>query len=169
MKKLALTLLCSSMLALTACDKKAENAQSKDQAVQTDPSSLSTNNKSDIKADFEAIAQLSTSKSQEALETQKKVESAIENDPAAAQNTMADSKKYFTEFNDDLNKLQLKSSEVHEIRTQMINLNKLTFDMMDQSLSANPDANKIMEFQKQLESQTAALSAKMQQVEAMIK
>lgn len=169
MKKFIFTVLCSSMLILTACDKKTENTSSKEQTTQTETTNLSTNNKSDIKTDFEAIAQLSTSKSQEALEAQKKVESAMESDPAAAQSTMAESKKYFTDFNEDLSQLPLKSSEVNEIRTQMIGLNKLTSDMMDQSLSANPDANKIMEYQKQLESQTAALSAKMQQVEAMIK
>ena len=167
MKKIIITTLCLAAFSLTACDKKVDTAESKDTATQQDSASLSTNNKSDIKADFEAIAKLSTSKSEEALKMQEDAANAT--DPAAAQNTIKKKKKYFKQFNEDLSKIKLKSSEVNDIRTQMINLNKTTFDMMDQSMSGTPDVNKITELQAQLEKDTANLSANMQKVEAMIK
>lgn len=167
MKNIALTVLCSSMLLLTACDKKVDKAESSDNVTQQDSSSLSTNNKSDIKADFEAIAKLSTSKSEEALKMQQ--DSLNATDPAGAQNAMENNKKYFNQFNEDLSKIKLKSSEVNDIRAQMISLNKTTFEMMDQSMSATPDVNKMTELQAQVEKDTATLSATMQKVEAMIK
>ena len=167
MKKIIITTLCLAAFSLTACDKKVDTAESKDTATQQDSASLSTNNKSDIKADFEAIAKLSTSKSEEALKMQQ--DSLNASDPAGAENAMENNKKYFNQFNDDLSKIKLKSSEVNDIRTQMINLNKTTFEMIDQSMSATPDVSKITALQAQVEKDTAALSATMQKVEAMIK
>lgn len=167
MKKIIMTTLCLAAFSLTACDKKVDQPESADKSSQQESNSLSTNNKSDIKADFEAIAKLSTSKSEEALKMQEEALNAT--DPAAAKNVVENNKKYFDQFNDDLNKIKLKSSEVNDIRAQMINLNKITFEMMDQGMSGTPDMNKITELQTKVEKATADLSANMQKVEAMIK
>ncbi|WP_288382928.1 hypothetical protein [uncultured Acinetobacter sp.] len=70
--------------------------------------------------------------------TQSQLETALqEQDPQAAQQTLSHFKTQLTQFNDNLNQLQLKSPEVEKLRQQLINTNEqlLQSDLFQQTLN----------------------------------
>ena len=121
MKKSLLASLCVAALALTACDKKTNEAPASS-ATTTQPvtASLSSNNSADIKSDLDQIQMLSNKNSQEALGLQNKANQAAQKgDKAALTSTVAQMKTYINKFNQELDALKLKSSEVNVVRDKI--------------------------------------------------
>lgn len=149
MKKLLLTVLCTTALTLTACDKTPNEAPTHVSNTTAPAVALSTDNLADIKTDFAALQTMSTDKAKEALSFQTEIMQAAQTGDKAALTGMVDKLKTYVEgFNKDLDNLALKSSEVASLRDKMKESNQLGLEMSEAGLSDKPDAEKIMELQK---------------------
>jgi hypothetical protein len=177
MKKRLLASLCFAALALTACDKKTNEApasSSTSSAVSTPASTqpatatLSSNNAADIKNDLNQIQTLSTSRTKEASDLQNKANEAAQKGDKASLNTIvAEMKTYIGRFNQDLDALNLKSSEVDAVREKIKESNNVGIELSEASIATTPDTKKITELQnratalqKELVSETQALQSK---------
>ena len=177
MKKRLLASLCFAALALTACDKKTNEApasSSTSSAVSTPASTqpatatLSSNNAADIKNDLNQIQTLSTSRTKEASDLQNKANEAAQKGDKASLNTIvAEMKTYIGRFNQDLDALNLKSSEVDAVREKIKESNNVGIELSEASIATTPDTKKITELQnratalqKELISETQALQSK---------
>lgn len=177
MKKRLLASLCFAALALTACDKKTNEApasSSTSSAVSTSASTqpatatLSSNNAADIKNDLNQIQTLSTSRTKEASDLQNKANEAAQKGDKASLNTIvAEMKTYIGRFNQDLEALNLKSSEVDAVREKIKESNNVGIELSEASIATTPDTKKITELQnratalqKELVSETQALQSK---------
>ena len=178
MKKRLLASLCFATLALTACDKKTNEAPASSSttssAVSTPASTqpatvaLSSNNAADIKNDLNQIETLSTSRTQEASALQNKANEAAQKGDKTSLNTIvAEMKTYIGRFNQDLDALNLKSSEVDALRKKIKESNNVGVEFSEASIANTPDKKKITELQnrvaalqKELVSETQALQNK---------
>ncbi|WP_425918313.1 hypothetical protein [Acinetobacter sp. TSRC1-2] len=177
MKKRLLASLCFAALAVTACDKKTNEApasSSTSSAVSTPASTqpataaLSSNNAADIKNDLNQIQTLSNSRTKEASDLQNKANEAAQKGDKASLNTIvAEMKTYIGRFNQDLDALNLKSSEVDAVRKKIKESNNVGIELSEASIATTPDTKKITELQnratalqKELVSETQALQNK---------
>ena len=158
MKKRLLASLCFAAMALTACDKKPNEApasSSTSSAVSTSPAStqpataaLSSNNAADIKNDLKQIETLSNSRAKEASALQNKAnEAAQKSDKASLNAIVADMKTYIARFNQDLDALKLKSSELDAVRDKIKESNNIGIELSEASIANTPDSKKITELQ----------------------
>ena len=136
MKKRLLASLCVAAFALTACDKKPNEAPvaTENSASMAQPAavSYSSNNNTDIKNDLNQIQTLSNTRAQEAIDFQNKAtQAAQKGDKATLTSIVTDMKTYITNFNKELTDLSLKSTEVDAVRSKMIESNnKFVFAFM---------------------------------------
>lgn len=165
MKKLLIATLCATAFTLTACDKKPTEANGTTAAAV----SLSQNVTADIKADLAAIESLSQTKAQEAMEFQSKLlEAAQKNDKAAVDGVLKGMKDAVESFNNDLKGLSLKSSEVDAVRNKMTETNKISVELTEAGMQAQPDQNKIMELSKKSNELQQQLMADMKELQAKV-
>lgn len=167
MKKLLLASLCMASVALTACDKKPNEAattSTDNQPVATQATvSLSKDVAADIKSDLTQIQTLSTNKAKEALEFQNEVtQAAQKNDKAALEGIVEKMKSYTENFNKELDALTLKSSEVDAVRSKMKEANNLGVELSEAGLKNPPDMNEINALQKKATEMQQALLTEMQ-------
>lgn len=149
MKKLLIASLCTTAVFLTACDKKS-NDQSSPTATETVQSNtLSTNVNADIQHDLDLLDQISNTKAQEALAFQNEVTQAAQNNNKAELDAVVEKMdNYVDQFNDDLDKLALKSTEGASLRDKMKESNELGLDLAEAGVKEKPDMNEITELQK---------------------
>jgi uncharacterized coiled-coil protein SlyX len=177
MKKRLLASLCFAAMALTACDKKPNEApaSSSTSPATTPPAStqpataaLSSNNAADIKNDLKQIETLSNSRAKEASALQNKAnEAAQKSDKASLNAIVADMKTYIARFNQDLDALKLKSSELDAVRDKIKESNNIGIELSEASIANTPDSKKITELknratklQKELVTEMQALQTK---------
>lgn len=171
MKKLLIASLCTTAIFLTACDKKSaeqtnENATTtKTQTV----ASLSTNVKADIQHDLNLLDQISNTKAQEALAFQSEVTKAAQNNNKAELDTVVEKMdQYVDRFNDDLDKLALKSTEGVSLRDKMKESNELGLDLAEAGIKEKPDMNEINELQQKAVALQQSLLQDMQALKAKV-
>lgn len=180
MKKRLLASLCFAAMALTACDKKPNEApasSSTSSAVSTPPAStqpataaLSSNNAADIKNDLNQIQTLSNSRAKEAAALQEKANQAAQKgDKASLNSIVAEMKSYIARFNQDLDALSLKSTELDAVRGKIKESNNIGIELSEASIANTPDTKKITELQnratalqKELVTEMQALQTKAQ-------
>ncbi|WP_407303049.1 hypothetical protein [Acinetobacter sp.] len=177
MKKRLLASLCFAAMAITACEKKPNEtpaSSSSSPAVtspaRTQPASttLSSNNAADIKNDLNQIQILSNSRAKEAAALQEKANQAAQkNDKASLNSIVAEMKTYIARFNQDLDALSLKSSEIDKLREKIKESNNIGIQLSEASIANTPDTQKItelqnraIELQKELVTEMQALQAK---------
>ncbi|MFH7765972.1 hypothetical protein [Acinetobacter sp. BSP-28] len=177
MKTPLLASLCVATLALTACDKKPNEAPASSAATSASPTStqpataaLSTNNIKDIKNDLIEIQTLSQNRSKEALDLQNKANQAAQkNDKAALNTIIAEMKTYIANFNQDLDALALKSTELDKVREKIKESNNLGIELSEESIAEKPDMKKIAELRDQATQLQKELVADMQALENKVK
>lgn len=171
MKKLLLASLCMASVALTACDKKPNEAATTtgtdNQPVATQAAvALSKDVAANIKSDLIQIQTLSTNKAKEALAFQNEVtQAAQKNDKAALQGIVEKMKSYTEGFNKELDALTLKSSEVDAVRSKMKEANNLGVELSEAGLKNPPDMNEINTLQKKATEMQQALLTEMQNLQ----
>lgn len=145
MNKLLISVLCGVALTLTACDKKPASQTDQTAAVQQ-----STNNTADIKADLIALNTLSNSNTAELDQLQSKIMQAVQKqDKAAMQEGIKEVSKSTSAFNEELDKLSLKSTEINMFREKLKATNQVTLDMLKEASSEKPDQAKILKLQNE--------------------
>lgn len=173
MKKLIIASLCAAALGLTACDKKSAETTSTQTETQTAPAtvvtSLSNGVVDDIRTDLDQIQTLSNTKAQEALKFQNDVMQAAQKGDKAALDAVVDSmEKYVDSFNDELEALNLKSSEADSIRDKMKESNDLGLDLAEAGVENPPNMEKITELQKKATELQQSLLQDMQALQTKI-
>ena len=149
MKKLLIASLCTTAVFLTACDKKSNDQSSPTAAETVQSNTLSTNVNADIQHDLDLLDQISNTKAQEALAFQNEVTQAAQNNNKAELDAVVEKMdNYVDQFNDDLDKLALKSTEGASLRDKMKESNKLGLDLAEAGVKEKPDMNEITELQK---------------------
>lgn len=143
--KVLLTSLISSSILLTACsDKKNNTEQSKSSEQSTSTqgnwqaksSELSSANTNDIKSDLTQLNKITNSANSKGLALREEAQNAA-NDPAKVKDVLAKSQAIQKELQQEIMGLNLKSAEVQNIRTQMID-NLLTSEKLyELSTAAN--------------------------------
>lgn len=176
MKKSLLASLCVAALALTACDKKTNEAPassattSTSTATQQVTTSLSSNNSADIKSDLDQIQMLSNRNSQEATDLQNKANQAVQKgDKATLTSTVAQMKTYINKFNQELDTLKLKSGEVNVVRDKIKESNNLGIALAETSLESSPDKQKVTELQNRAAQLQKELMTEMQALQNQVK
>lgn len=171
MKKLLIASLCTTAVFLTACDKKS-NDQVKDNGTVTTPektASLSTNVNADIQHDLNLLDQISNTKAQEALAFQTEVTKAAQNNNKAELDSVVDKMdEYVDRFNDDLDKLALKSTEGVALRDKMKETNDLGLDLAKAGIKEKPDMNEINELQQKAVTLQQSLIQDMQSLKTKV-
>ena len=149
MKKLLIASLCTTAVFLTACDKKSNDQSSPTAAETVQSNTLSTNVNADIQHDLDLLDQISNTKAQEALAFQNEVTQAAQNNNKAELDAVVEKMdNYVDQFNDDLDKLVLKSTEGASLRDKMKESNELGLDLAEAGVKEKPDMNEITELQK---------------------
>ncbi|WP_179999922.1 hypothetical protein [Acinetobacter sp. YH12239] len=149
MKKLLIASLCTTAVFLTACDKKSNDQSSPTAAETVQSNTLSTNVNADIQHDLDLLDQISNTKAQEALAFQNEVTQAAQNNNKAELDAVVEKMdNYVEQFNDDLDKLALKSTEGASLRDKMKESNELGLDLAEAGVKEKPDMNEITELQK---------------------
>lgn len=177
MKTPLLASLCVAALALTACEKKPNEAPASSATTTSSPAStqpatavLSTNNIKDIKNDLIEIQTLSQNRSKEALDLQNKANQAAQkNDKAALNTIIAEMKTYIANFNQDLDALALKSTELDKVRSKIKESNNLGIELSEESIAEKPDMKKIAELRDRATQLQKELVADMQALENKVK
>lgn len=179
MKKRLLASLCFAAMALTACDKKPNEApaSSSTSPAATPPTStqpataaLSSNNATDIKNDLKQIETLSNSRAKEASALQNKAnEAAQKSDKASLNAIVADMKTYIARFNQDLDALKLKSSELDAVRDKIKESNNIGIELSEASIANTPDSKKITELQNRATKLQKELVTEMQALQTKAK
>ncbi|WP_349928012.1 hypothetical protein ABJ384_13815 [Acinetobacter sp. A1-4-2] len=177
MKTPLLASLCVAALALTACEKKPNEAPASSATTTSSPAStqpataaLSTNNVKDIKNDLIEIQTLSQNRSKEALDLQNKANQAAQkNDKAALNTIIAEMKTYIANFNQDLDALALKSTELDKVRGKIKESNNLGIELSEESIAEKPDMKKIAELRDRATQLQKELVADMQALENKVK
>lgn len=177
MKTPLLASLCVATLALTACDKKPNEAPASSAATTSSPATtqpatvaLSTNNLKDIKNDLVEIQTLSNNRSKEALDLQDKANQAAQKgDKASLRTTVAEMKTYIANFNRDLDALALKSTELDKVREKIKESNNLGIELSEESIAEKPDMKKIDELRNRAMQLQKELVADMQALENKVK
>lgn len=165
MKKLIIASLCATALGLTACDKKQNEAETTSTTANAPAviAALSHGVDADIRADLDKIQTLSNAKAQEALKFQNDVmQAAQQGDKAALDAVVKSMDQYVDRFNDELEALQLKSSEADSIRDKMKESNDLGLDLAEAGVETPPNMEKITELQKKATELQQALLQEMQ-------
>ncbi|MFH7810128.1 hypothetical protein ACE01U_15900 [Acinetobacter sp. BSP-153] len=183
MKKLLLTTVCLATLSLAACEKKGtepavEQTTSASETTSTEATTVvanhSNNNIADIQADLLAVETLSNAKAQEATAFQKEVAAVVEKkDSTQLKAVLEKTETYVKQFNDELDALTLKSTEVDALRKKMQDANNLGIELTKESIETKPDSAKItelqnnaMELQKTIMADVTALEAKVKAAHA---
>ncbi|EZQ03015.1 MULTISPECIES: hypothetical protein [unclassified Acinetobacter] len=149
MKKLLIASICTTAVFLTACDKKSNDQSSPTAAETVQSNTLSTNVNADIQHDLDLLDQISNTKAQEALAFQNEVTQAAQNNNKAELDAVVEKMdNYVDQFNDDLDKLALKSTEGASLRDKMKESNELGLDLAEAGVKEKPDMNEITELQK---------------------
>ncbi|NNG82225.1 hypothetical protein [Acinetobacter sp. ANC 5378] len=174
MKKRLLASLCFAAMALTACDKKPNEApaSSSTRPTNTQPATaaLSSNNAADIKNDLNQIETLSHSRAKEAAALQNKAnEAAQKSDKASLNAIVAEMKTYIARFNQDLDALNLKSSELDAVRDKIKKSNNIGIELSEASIANTPDTKKITELQNRATQLQKELLTEMQALQTKAK
>jgi len=148
MNKLILASIFFTTLTLTACDKKTENNASSETEVSKQKVTLSKNVNADIKHDLGIIDEISAKKAEEALKFQPEVSKAVQNNNKAELKAIVEKMEtYVDQFNDDLDKLPLKSTEGLSVKEKLKDANKLGLDLAEEGIKEKPDSKEINELQ----------------------
>lgn len=167
MKKLTLILAMSSLVALTACQKEVTEVK-KGSTVEVKTQNLSTNNAADIKADMDKIQALALQQENQATDLNQRLSKALES------KNEGEVKKLFPEFKTAmlnnltaLEKLQLKSQEVTELRTKLNAMTHVGLNLQEKVMDENvkPEDLQALEQQGgQLQQEIMLLSQKIQMI-----
>lgn len=163
MKNLIIATLCASSLLLTACSKSSEK-QNTEQSQQV---TYSQNNIEHIKTDLTTVETLSNKKAEEGLEFQNEAVKASQSGKDEDIQHVVNKMKTFVEgFNQELNALVIKSSEVNELRVKMIESNNLGLQLAQEGSSKAPNEQKIEQLQTQVTSTQQQMLDIMQKLQA---
>lgn len=170
MKKLILATLCATAFGLTACEKKPNEAtMNSTESSAASITTLSHGVNEDIRLDLETIQSLSNAKAQEALKFQEDVMQAAQKaDKAEIGRVVASMDNYVDKFNDELDALQLKSSEADSIREKMKESNDLGLDLAEAGVETPPDMDKINALQKEASELQQTLVQDMQRLQNQV-
>ena len=171
MKKLILASLFAVALGLTACEKEPNDAETTTSTTTapTTVTALTNGVDADIRADLDKIQTLSNAKAQEALKFQNDVMQAAQKGDKAALDAVVDSMdKYVDSFNDELEALDLKSSEADSIRDKMKESNDLGLDLAEAGVETPPNMEKITELQKKATELQRSLLQEMQTLQTKV-
>ena len=155
MNKLAIAVLMS-IVSLSGCDNaKNEAAVNVTQGnASAKVETLSSQNEGDIKADLTALNAIINTSNSKAIElAQKLMIASKEGDNTAVQNIFKESKELLESTNDSLLALNLKSSELQKIRTEIYQGNMISvkfYDLYAKENKSEDDKKELALLQKQM-------------------
>lgn len=165
MKKLLLSILCVSSLAITACEKKPLYNNDSRHAVAV--IILSKDNAANIENDLTQLQTLSNTKAEEVGNLQTEIMKAAQTGDLSAVRAKVDKLKIFVEgFNKELDELPLQSAEVSALKDKIKETNEISSQMAEASVSSSPDMDKITELQKKAIENQKVLLAEIQRLQA---
>ncbi|ALH96478.1 hypothetical protein [Acinetobacter equi] len=166
MKKLLLSTLCVSMLALTACGKN-ETTSSTNHAEASSAVVYSSEVVVDMRSDLDQIQTLSNAKAQEALQFQTSIAEAVQKGKRDEVTKVVDQmKKYVDGFNKDLDGLHLKSTEGDNLRNKIKEVNNIGVELAVTGMNVPPNMDKIAELQKNAMDLQQSLLQDMQKIQS---
>lgn len=162
--------MISSSLLFIGCSDKKSNTEQNQQTQKTDTTSstgnwqaknseLSTANATDIKSDLAQLNKITNQSNSQALQLREQAQS-VASDPQKLKVVLNRSNDIQKEFQQKLMGLQLKSSEVQNIRTQMIDNLLTSQKLYEFSTAPNFDMKVPNEEFKQLSMRTIAIQQK---------
>lgn len=167
MKKFALILAMSSVVALTACQKEVTEVK-KGSTVEVKNVSLTSNNAADVQADMEKIQTLAMQQESKAGDLNQRLEQALQ-----SQNE-DEVKKLFPSFKaamlDNLAALQqlkLQSTEVTELRQKLNDMTKVGLELQEKLIQPNVKPEDLQGLQgqgAQLQQEIMMLTQHIQQI-----
>ncbi len=168
-KILFTSILSSSILLIGCSDKKSnteQNQQTKESSStsstgnwQAKASELSSANAMDIKSDLAQLNQITNQSNSQALQLREQAQAAA-SDPQKLKEVLSHSNDIQKEFQQKLMGLQLKSSEIQNIRTQMIDNLLTSQKLYELSTVPNFDMKAPSKEFKQLSMRTIAIQQK---------
>ena len=143
MKKLTLLALVASMATFTACSKpvtEVKQGESAATAQETKTVSLSTDNKADIQSDLDKLQTYGASQEQKSQELGQRMEAAMqEKNKAEIDKLFTELKAFVEKSNKELRAIELKSSEVNELREKMIENSLISIEMSEVVIQTDPE------------------------------
>ena len=143
MKKLTLLALVASMAAFTACSKpvtEVKQGESAATAQVSKPVKLSTDNPTDIQADIDKLQAYGATQEQKSQELGQSMEAAMqEKNKAEIDKLFKELKAFVGKSNKELRAIELKSSEVNELRKKMIENSLISIEMSELVMQTDPE------------------------------
>ena len=143
MKKLTLLALVASMAAFTACSKpvtEVKQGESAATAQAAKPAKLSTDNPTDIQADIDKLQAYGATQEPKSRELGQRMEAAMQEKNKAEIDKLFPELKAFVETsNKELRAIELKSSEVNELREKMIENSLISIEMSEVVIQTDPE------------------------------
>lgn len=177
MKKILITIFCSSTFALTACNEKPTEVKTSEitsdripnPIVPTVLTNLSNNNVADIRSDFQSVQSLMTNMATESNRIEKQFEGAAAKGDAAAINEVKTALRDLTsQINQSLDDLPINSHEVYIVRYKLKQLNKLHADLIILEMEPNSDPAKLAELTAESEKQQQQIQEYIMQLQQLI-
>ena len=167
MKKLALILAMSSVLALTACSKEpTEVTKGSTLPANAQKHVLSNDNAEHINADMKALETLAMQQEADAAELNQRLAQAVQTqDEAALQQLFPEFKAHMLDNLAEMKKLKLQSKEVVDLRGKIDEIQKISLSLQAMLIAANSDPQKMQELQAkgaQIQQEIMALSQKIE-------
>lgn len=135
MKKLALVALISGITILTACTKpvtEVKKGESEINVKATKAESLSVSNKADIEADLALIRTHGSAQELKAAPLQQRMNEAFESkDQEKLKTLFVEFRHFVDQSNTEMNAIPLKSSEISQLRSKMIETTLLGLQMSE--------------------------------------
>lgn len=172
-KLIVATLL--SLVFLSGCDdtKNEPTVNTTQGNFSAKVETLSSQNEGDIKADLTALnAIINTSNSKAVELAQKLMAASKEGDNAAVQNIFKESKELLESTNDSLLALNLKSSELQKIRTDIYQGNMISmkfYDLYAKADKSEDEKKELALLQKQMIALQQTAGAKLDQLNSQYK
>lgn len=166
MKKLLLALLCGTTIVLSACVKKTNSDQVQAAVIQ----SYSQNNKSDIQQDLLILQNFSDLRAEQSIKLQDQFTGTLASQQSSKQ-ALQKVEQFFLESDNELDALKIKSTEVDQRRQMLKQINRLTVQLTQESITERPDQKKmedlhvkLQNLQQQLDVKRADLKKKLSEI-----
>ncbi|PVZ88995.1 hypothetical protein C9426_05705 [Serratia sp. S1B] len=173
MKKVTGIIFATVLLALVGCDDKnaASSTSSSGGNFAAKPETLSSDNKTDIKSDLDALNSIMNASNSAAMKLREDIVNAAKNkDMDALKKAYETGKANIEKINEQLLALTVKSKEIQDIRVKIYAGNKIAADLIDLAKKgadlSEDDKKQMMLLQKQSVAMQADYGQKLDKLNA---
>jgi hypothetical protein len=186
MKNLALVALITSISALSACSKPANEVKAGDKTLspasaaaiahpassaQNAPFAVTQSNDPTaiLKSDIQKIQTFGAAQEQKATQLEQRMSAAVQKeDKAALKKLLPEFKAFVEQSNRDFNALTLNSTEAQQLRSKMTQSSSLGLEMSEKMLADKPDQKALQALQEKIVQSQQELMAISQEIHSKI-